>query len=318
MAPVSFAQKLQAAAAAQQSGRNPTAVVPRENGVAPASQEAATPPIGATPQHPGTETGAAERRRTSGGVAGPSAGAAVAPRQPAKAKPDATVYYELSSAQEPVKSIDYTLTPAKPLADASAQSASSMRAEARPSAPGSPQSAARPERPRSASRTDENRAADGRAPGRAIGQRARAAGRSDGECSPSGDSRHWEGRGTQAAAPLSERRSEPPQPAQPPALALPQPVGRTRSRELGHSELGQAASKKQAGSPLSNGSPSHAAGGPQSPAGEMAKDATGTGRPALSHTTQGADPGLKPSMPQSERPLKRASSLAAQVLHIAT
>ncbi|BDA40985.1 probable serine/threonine-protein kinase 36 [Coccomyxa sp. Obi] len=298
MAPVSFAQKLQAAAAAQQTGKasnplnpfghNPVPAAPALNGTAPQQNSAATK---------------GSQRRRPPGVG--NAEQATASRTSEHRKDTATEYYELGSARAAVKNIEYTLTPARPQQEAAtAHSGGGTAVEgAKVSGTGSPQSAGRPDRPRSAHRTDENRVAEGcRAAGQ-IGQSALAASRPDGECSPSGDSRHWDGRGVQqVAAPLGENRAGSPQAAQPAAWPLPQSAGR--------SESGQAVSGKQGGLPVSDRSPSQAQ--------DRFREANGAAQPMLRHSPRG-QPGNEQTVKAGKQPgdlgtpLKRTSSLSTQI-----
>ena len=318
MAPVSFAQKLQAAAAAQQPGKRSDALSPFGGNPAPAA-----PALnGAAPQH-NTSAAKGSQRRRPPGVG--NAEQAAASRTPETRKDATTEYYELSSARGAVKNIEYTLTPARPHQEAvpPPQSGGGTGVEgAKGSGAGSPQPAGRPERPRSAHRTDENRGAEGCASVRAAGQSgqsALAAGRPDGECSPSGDSRQWDGRGVQAAAPLGENRAGSPQAAQPVAWPLPQSVGRAWG-----SESGQAVTGKRGAAPVSGRAPHQAQLlAAQTRAQDRSREATGAAQAVLRHSPReqpGDEQIVKNGRPPGDlgTPLKRTSSLSTQVLSFRT
>lgn len=320
MAPVSFAQKLQAAAAAQQTGKasdpltplgpNPAPSAPALNG-APAQQNSAAAKGSQRRRPPGSgmhEVGNAEQAAGS--------------RRSEHRKDTATEYYDLTSAGGPVENIEYTLTPTGPQQEAAPPHSGGGTGVEGPkvSGTGSPQSAGRPDRPRSAHRTDKNRGAEACASVRAAGQSgqiAQAAGRPDGECSPNGDSRHWDGRGVQAAAPLGERRAGSPQAAQPAAWPLPQSAGRARG-----SESAQAVSGKQGGLPVSDRSPNQAQPLAAHSAAQDFREANGMAQPMSRQSPRG-QPGdeqsLKAGRPPGDlgTPLKRASSLSTQVPFLA-
>lgn len=307
MAPISFADKLQAAAAVKQSGRPNEPLNPLGNGfaAAPKQQQADGP-------------------RANSRASGASTGTAAAQRQPKEAKAE---YYELSSAQEApvVDRIEYTLTPAGPQVGAAPARPppGSAEAGARRSGPGSRQedslaagsqrAAGRPDRPRSASRSDENRPAGRSASGKASALGEQIARRSDEECSPSGDSRHWEGRGVaRPAATLSEGRAELLQPTQAAGLL-------SGAKERISDRLAGRRSPASDGSPSQPASPHFAAAGDHSL--EEARVANGRVQSGpvqvlrqMPQTQLTAGPLLSPQ----GTPIKTVSSSSTQVQFIFT
>jgi len=294
MAPISFADKLQAAAAVKQSGRPTDPLNPLGDGFATLPMQQQT-----------------EGPRANSRASGASTGTAAAQRQPKEAKAE---YYELSSAQGApvVDRIEYTLTPAGPQVGAAPARPPPRNVEAgdRRSgqgnhlAAGSQRAVGRLDRPRSASRSDENRPAERRELGKVSALGEQIARRSDEECSASGDSRHWDGRGgARPAVPLTEVRAEPPQPTQAAGLlsgAKERISDRLAGRRLPASD----------GSPSQPASPHPAAAGDYSL--EEARLASGPVQPVSRQMPQMQRPAGPLLSPQGT-PIKRVSSSSTQV-----